>query len=225
MSKNKEYDVNSSMLYEASIRYLVEKSNKRAWLVAFLSIFIAIISISAVALLTPLKTVEPYVIRVNDTTGMVDIITSIKNEDIIQSEALDKYFVATYVKAREGYFYDLLQQDYVRTQILSSPKVSEEYRKIYEGSDSRVERLKNKTEVKIDINSIVLGNSAGMKTATIRFNEEIIDLPSKTSTKAAKIATLSYDYAPKELISEQERLDNPLGFKVLTYRIDAEISK
>ena len=79
--------------------------------------------------------------------------------------------------------------------------------------------------MKIDINSVVLGESNGIKTSTIRFNEESVDVSSKISTKTAKIATLSYDYAPNELITEQERLENPLGFKVLTYRVDIEISR
>ena len=218
-AKKDDYDINSSLTYEASIRYLVAKSNGRAWLVAFISLFIAAISVGAVALL------EPYVIRVNDTTGMVDIVTSVKDEVLTKNEALDKYFIATYVKIREGYYYEILQQDYIKTQILSSPKVAEEYRSVYVGSNGRAERLKNKTEVKIDINSVVLGESNGVKTSTIRFNEESVDVSSKISTKTAKIATLSYDYAPNELITEQERLENPLGFKVLTYRVDIEISR
>lgn len=224
MSKN-NYDPNLSMQYEASIRYLVEKSNKRAWLVAFLSFIVATLSVVAVALLTPLKSVEPYVIRVNDTTGMVDIITSLDKKDITQNEALDKYFVSTYIKTREGYFYDLLQQDYIKTQILSSPKVSDEYVALYTGERARNDVLKNKFEVRIHINSVVLGDSAGMKVATVRFKEETIDLSSKTSTMTSKIATLSYDYSPDEPVNEQERLENPLGFKVLTYRIDTEINK
>ena len=36
------------------------------------------------------------------------------------------------------------------------------------------------------------------------------------------VVTLSYDYF-LEAIREQDRLDNPLGFKVLNYRVDEEI--
>ncbi|ELZ6613470.1 type IV secretion system protein, partial [Campylobacter jejuni] len=97
-------EFNTAIDYEASFRYLIEKSNKRAWLIAFISIFIAIISIIAVVLLTPLKTIEPYVIRVDNTTGMVDILTMLDEKEIKANEALDKYFISTYVKAREGYY-------------------------------------------------------------------------------------------------------------------------
>ena len=104
-------DTKTAISYEASIRYLVEKSNRRAWLIAFLSIFISIISVTAVVFLTPLKSVEPYVIRVDNTTGMVDIITSVNQTEFVSdNEALDKYFTTSYVKIREGYFYNILQQ-------------------------------------------------------------------------------------------------------------------
>lgn len=220
-------DQQTAISYEASIRYLVEKSNRRAWLIAFLSIFISIISVTAVVFLTPLKSVEPYVIRVDNTTGMVDIITSVNQTEFVSdNEALDKYFTTSYVKIREGYFYNILQNDYTTVQIWSSPEVSSDYLKIYEGDNSRVDILKNRTEIDVEINSVTLGNSNGMKMATIRFNQIYKDAKSRTITnKKAKIVTLAYDYSPQTLTNEQERLENPLGFKVLTYRIDDEVER
>lgn len=220
-------DTKTAISYEASIRYLVEKSNRRAWLIAFLSIFISIISVTAVVFLTPLKSVEPYVIRVDNTTGMVDIITSVNQTEFVSdNEALDKYFTTSYVKIREGYFYNILQNDYTTVQIWSSPEVSSDYLKIYEGDNSRVDILKNRTEIDIEINSVTLGNSNGMKMATIRFNQIYKDAKSRTITnKKAKIVTLAYDYSPQSLMTENERLINPLGFKVLTYRVDDEVER
>ena len=220
-------DTKTAISYEASIRYLVEKSNRRAWLIAFLSIFISIISVTAVVFLTPLKSLEPYVIRVDNTTGMVDIITSVNQTEFVSdNEALDKYFTTSYVKIREGYFYNILQNDYTTVQIWSSPEVSSDYLKIYEGDNSRVDILKNRTEIDVEINSVTLGNSNGMKMATIRFNQIYKDAKSRTITnKKAKIVTLAYDYSPQSLMTENERLINPLGFKVLTYRVDDEVER
>lgn len=220
-------DTKTAISYEASIRYLVEKSNRRAWLIAFLSIFLSIISVTAVVFLTPLKSVEPYVIRVDNTTGMVDIITSVNQTEFVSdNEALDKYFTTSYVKIREGYFYNILQNDYTTVQIWSSPEVSSDYLKIYEGDNSRVDILKNRTEIDVEINSVTLGNSNGMKMATIRFNQIYKDAKSRTITnKKAKIVTLAYDYSPQSLMTENERLINPLGFKVLTYRVDDEVER
>lgn len=222
-------DEETALSYVASIRYLVEKSNKRAWLIAIISVIIALASICAIAYMTPLKQSVPYVIRVDNTTGMVDIITSVKDTEFSSNEALDKYFTSLYVKTREGYYYNLLTQDYALTQILSSPQVAQDYVKIYEGANARQEILKNNNEVSIDINSVVLGESADIKTATIRFNATINALNDKGGRSAvqtsAKVATLSYEYSPADLTTEDERLKNPLGFKVTTYRIDDEIRR
>lgn len=225
MSNN---DNETAISYVASIRYLVEKSNKRAWLIAIISAIIAFASIIAVALMTPLKQAIPYVIRVDNTTGMVDIITSVNEAEFTSNEALDKYFTSQYVKIREGYYYNILTQDYTLTQIYSSPQVAQDYVKIYEGANARQEILKANNEVSIDINSVVLSESAGVKTATIRFNATTNFINANSSNEVqtmAKVATLSYEFSPATLTTEDERLKNPLGFKVLTYRIDDEIRR
>ncbi|AGV10805.1 type IV secretion system protein [Campylobacter coli] len=215
-------DFNTAMDYEASFRYLIDKSNKRAWLIAFVSIFIAIISIVAVVLLTPLKTIEPYVIRVDNTTGMVDILTMLDEKEISSNEALDKYFISQYVKAREGYYYELLNQDYLLTQLMSSEKVANEYRAWYEGENARDQILKNSNEVNVQILSIVLGNSNGIKTSTIRAKIITKNLNTRGLSESTKVITLSYDYILAKA-SEENRILNPLGFKVTNYRIDEEI--
>lgn len=217
-------EFNSAIDYEASFRYLIEKSNKRAWLIAFVSIFVSILCLIAVVLLTPLKTIEPYVIRVDNTTGMVDILTTLNEKEIKENEALDKYFISTYVKTREGYYYDLLNQDYLLTQLMSSEKVANEYRAWYEGDNARDQILKNSNEVSVQILSVVLGQSNGIKTSTIRAIITTKNLASKGTTQATKVITLSYDYILAKA-SEENRFLNPLGFKVLTYRIDDEVSK
>lgn len=211
-----------SLDFESSVAYLVQQSNKRAWLVAFVSVFIAILSIIAVLLLTPLKTVEPYVIRVDNVTGMVDIITTLTEEQITQNEALDKYFISSYVKAREGYFYEMLNNDYKFVQLLSSNEVASAYRAIYQGENAKDIKLKNNYQIEVEILSIVLNQSNGVKTSTIRANLKTKNKSQRKKNKQTIVITLAYDYFLGEL-KEESRILNPLGFKVLTYRIDEEI--
>lgn len=222
MENSKELIEEIAKNYEVSLRYLINKSNKRAWLITYVSTFISIISVSAVCLLTPLKSVKPYVIRVNDS-GMVDIVTSLKMKDIEKNEALDKYFIANYIRLREGYYWDLLEQDYIQTQMFSSQKVANDYVKIYTGEVSRDKILGDKFEIEVKIISIVLGESGGVKTATIRFKTIKKDLSNNAiATEKSYVATLSYDYLKLDE-TESQRLNNPLGFQVLTYRLDEEI--
>ncbi|MDY5888138.1 MAG: type IV secretion system protein [Campylobacter sp.] len=191
-------------------------------MVAFFSVIVALASVLAVSFLTPLKTVEPYVIRVDNVTGMVDILTTLNEEKITSNEALDKHFITQYVKAREGYYYDMLNKDYVLVQLLSSPEVASDYRLIYEGENARDAELKNNYQIDPQILSIVLNNSNGVKIATTRLKLKIFNKSTQGIVEKIIVVTLSYDYF-LESIREQDRLDNPLGFKVLNYRVDEEI--
>lgn len=211
-----------SLDFESSMRYMVQKSNQRAWIVAFFSVIVAVLSVIAVCLLTPLKTVEPYVVRVDNTTGMVDIITTINNKSLSMPEAVDKHFINTYVKAREGYYYDVLDKDYVLTQLLSNADVAAEYRSIYEGENARNKKLGNIYKVEVSIISITLEQEA--KSATIRIALSTKKQNEEVSKKNATI-NLNYKYYPTSQMNEKDRLDNPLGFQVTSYRIDEEISQ
>ena len=222
--KTKEQLHSQSFDFETSIHYLIEQSNKRMWLIASVSGLIAILSIIAVLLLTPLKEVEPYVIRVDNVTGAVDIISILNEEQITGNEALDKHFIAQYVKAREGYFYDMLNNDYTLVQLLSTPSVAETYRALYQGDKARDAVLKNFVQIFVDILSIVLTDSNGVKTATIRTNLRTKNRNSGEENISYKVVTLSYEYQIGK-IDERHRLLNPLGFKVLTYRTDEEIRR
>lgn len=213
-----------AMDFESSVKYMIEQSNKKAWLITFISVFITIISIIAVCLLTPLKTVEPYVIRVDNITGMVDIISTLNEKEISSNEALDKYFVSKYIKAREGYYYDMLNQDYILVQLLSSNEVSQAYRKIYEGDNARDLKLGNSTQIEVSIISIVLNESNGVKTATARINLTNKNKNSMAQNTSTQVITLSYEYQVAQ-VDEENRLLNPLGFKVTNYRVDEEIRR
>ena len=153
---------------------------------------------------------------------MVDILTTLNEEKITSNEALDKHFITQYVKAREGYYYDMLNKDYVLVQLLSNPEVASDYRLIYEGENARDVELKNNYQIDPQILSIVLNNSNGVKIATTRLKLKIFNKSTQGIVEKIIVVTLSYDYF-LEAIREQDRLDNPLGFKVINYRVDEEI--
>jgi type IV secretion system protein VirB8 len=211
--------------FEQSVAYMVTVSNKRAWTVAFVSMAAALFLIIILLLLVPLKTVEPYVIRYDSTTGHTDIATMLTEQNLRVDEAVSKYFVSQYVKLRESYYFETLQQDYDLVQLFGSVSVNDEYRMIYSGANSRDVRLGNNAVEKTEIISVVLGQSSGINTATIRikilrYDKKDMKLKPRERNK---IVTLSYEYAPGKSMKEIYRLNNPLGFRVLTYRIDDEV--
>lgn len=54
-----------------------ERSRRLSWFVAVVASAIAAFSRAAVAALTPLKTVEPFMIRVDNATGIIDVVSAL----------------------------------------------------------------------------------------------------------------------------------------------------
>ena len=98
------------------------RSKKLAWTIAAVASGLAVVSIAAVVALAPLKTVEPFVIRVNQTTGAVDVMTGLKgSRDVTYNEAVSKYFLGQYVRAREGYLPPAAEENFRFVSIMSTP--------------------------------------------------------------------------------------------------------
>ena len=218
------FDKSNALDFETSRSYLINKSNKRAWLVAIISLFVTVLLVIAIVVMLPLKRVDVVAVKV-DKNGFVEVVTNLQEQVMKTDEAIDKHFIARYVKTREQYYYNTLNQDYERTQMLSSKLVSDSYIKFMTADKTgRYETLKNKFEIEAEILSIVLNDSNGTKTSTIRVQTKEKDLTTSNIKENIKVITLTYDYLPMKQNSKS-RLENPLGFVINSYRIDEEIKE
>src|SRR3546814_15874605 len=78
------------------------RSKRLAWIVAGVASGLAITGVAAVAMLTPLKTVAPYVITVDKATGASEITASLSGtRAITYTEAVAKYFQIGSTSRRE----------------------------------------------------------------------------------------------------------------------------
>src|SRR3546814_19767841 len=71
--------------------------------------------------LAPRKTVMPYIIRVNQTTGAVDVQTTLTQKPMRYDEAVTKFFLAQYVRARESWLPAAAEENFRAVTILSEP--------------------------------------------------------------------------------------------------------
>jgi len=76
------------------------RSARRAWVIAAVATTVALAAVVAVAALTPMKSVEPFVIRVDNATGVVDVVPVLKGKSA-ESEAVTRYLIPQYVIDRE----------------------------------------------------------------------------------------------------------------------------
>ncbi|WP_392563300.1 type IV secretion system protein [Orbus wheelerorum] len=219
--KNKEKDVFSSAReFEEDKEYLFKRSEKRAWTVAISAIFLLIISWIILLCLLPLKEVTPYVIQVNEKTGIPDVITVTTPIDIRASEALDKYFVNTYIQDRESYTYQTIQQNYTLTQLYSDDKVKAGYLALM-NAENAPDRAMKKGTIAVKVNSIILDDVNATSIATARIVKTYTTERNEIYTKHFVIK-MAFEYLPKQKIQLSYRLDNPLGFQVISYQIVEE---
>ena len=207
---------------------LAKHSAKTAWKVATGFGLIAFVAVVAVIFLTPLKTVEPYLLKVDNKTGHTEIVKPLSDgETVTYGEVLDKYWIKTYTIARNSYEWESIQTNYNTVLMMSSDKVFSTYRKgiTQENKQSPVIVFKNINSVEIKIRSIKFLPTSNdeQKVATVQFSREVKNRegdPAVGYTKTIWEATITFDYTA-EIKTEAEEQLNPLRFNVTSYREDS----
>lgn len=207
--------------FEAARYDLIAQSERKAWLTAKL-LGVSCVSLAlAIAMMMPLKQTQPYVVQVDKSTGLTEILPIANTRDVPVSEVMDKYWLAQYVTARESYDWHLIQTDFDKTRELSVPDVFAPYAAQFGKSGSLDQQLGNSKRIVVELRTIVL---TGQDTATVRFVKKTVDVDTgRELSRNAWIATIGYEYHPEFKLTEARRLVNPFGFKIVSYRVDPEI--
>lgn len=197
------------------------RSRRLAWSAAALATGLAVIATGAVAMLTPLKSTEPFVIRVDRTTGAVDVVRGLSAEDgpVRYDEAVSKYFLGQYVRQREGYLDPAAEDAFRLVSILSAPAEQRRWADLFRGSnpDSPQNLYGRDGEAVISIRAIGFINDG---VANVRFHRTVRQ--AQQTVESDWIATIAFTYT-RAPMSEPDRLRNPLGFQVTSYRADPEV--
>lgn len=197
------------------------RSRRLAWSAAALATGLAVIATGAVAMLTPLKSTEPFVIRVDQATGAVDVMRGLSAEDgpVRYDEAVSKYFLGQYVRQREGYLDPAAEDAFRLVSILSAPAEQRRWADLFRGSnpDSPQNLYGRDGEAIISIRAIGFINDG---VANVRFRRTVRQ--AQQTVESDWIATIAFTYT-RAPMSEPDRLRNPLGFQVTSYRADPEV--
>lgn len=198
-----------------------QASRRAAWAVAASACAVALACAAALAALTPLKTVEPFVVRVDRTTGAVDVMTALKDEQgLTYDEAVTKHFLAQYVRAREGWLAPAANADFAQVAIMSSLGEQQRWAALSDaGNPESPQNLYGPdTQAAIEIRAI---SFVGDQVASVRFHRRVIR-PGQV-TLSDWVATIAFRYT-RAPMAEADRLRNPLGFQVTSYRADPEVT-
>lgn len=199
------------------------QSERRAWIIAGCASVIACLAVASVALLTPLKTVEPFIVKVDHNTGESDVVTLLNQKTLGYNEVIDKYFLARYVNYREEFSDATAFPNYEAVSIMSDQNVARAYyEQIRPENPKAPVRVYGETGmVDVSVNSVVF---MGTGVAQVRFTRRERLRNSDPWTETHWIATVTYNYVNPPTL-EKARLVNPVGFRVNEYRLDPETVK
>jgi type IV secretion system protein VirB8 len=198
-----------------------ERSKRLAWIVAAGAAALAIAAVCAVVALAPLKSVEPFVVRVDRATGGVDVMTGLKGRaDLTYDEAVSKYFLGQYVRSREGWLPIAAEDNFRQVSIMSTPGEQQLWANAFRPTNpqSPLGVYGQQAVVDVEIRAISFLNP---HVASVRFHKTV-RRPDQV-TGSDWVATVSFTYTKAPML-ESDRLKNPLGFQVATYRADPEVA-
>lgn len=201
----------------------VLRSRKNAWIVAGLAAFLGFVAliVLAVHMKESSRPVPPFILRVDNTTGAVDAVSVMKEHQDSYGEVVDQYWLNQYVLHRENYDYQTIQTDYDATGLMSTSDVAADYRKVFEGDQARDKMLADKARILVKLESVPVINTTN-STAVARFTTVVHWRNNRPDEVHHWIATIAYAYVDAAM-KPQDRLINPLGFQVTSYRVDPEL--
>ncbi|KRG72067.1 virB8 family protein [Pseudoxanthomonas dokdonensis] len=222
--------VGKAVDYETSLASQARRSERLAWRVAAAALVTTLLLAAGYIVVMPLKEKVPFLVLADAYTGTATI-ARLRENTVSASEAINRANVATFIRARESYDWTLIgTRDWNTVFTMAEPQVSASYRALYSSRNPNgpLQVYGKGRSIRIKILSLQLfgGDPAkGPSGATVRFQRNMFDKASGTSRfMDNKIATVEYSYKANLEMSEEDRLLNPLGFRVSGYRVDSDYS-
>lgn len=219
ISLSEQAFLNAARYFEKNMA--ASEKTKAKWAIRLCYVFgvMTTASIIAVACMAPLKTVEPYLIRVDNNSGYTEIVkplSQVKSTEQID----DEYWLAAYVGFRESYNFSANAAMYHMVELMSHDETFAEYKNFQLSSKGYLSVLGTNRQIRTEINNIdFLKRGDGAGTAQVRITKTVLDhngVPDPQLKPATWIATVTFDYKnPVKKAGEQ--WENPHNFGVLDY--------
>lgn len=206
------------------------RHQRNSWAkVAVGSIIAALMSLSCLIAILPLKETEAFVVMVDKTTGEAEKLVQVRPASLDQQDAVRQAELVSYVVDRETYdpadnpvrIPDVLRRstgDAAETLKQLWTSGSPQYPPTVYGQD---------VHVRVVVKSISFSpatTSGAPELARVRLTK-IREQTGQETADRTFVATVGFLFQPKERAKLEDVWKNPLGFNVLTYRIDAETAQ
>lgn len=217
--------------YETSIADLARRGERRAWWVAAVASMLALLLGAGYLRVMPLKERVPFLVMADASSGNATVARldeDFRHRSLTASEAIARANVAGFISLRESYDVAMMNlRDWRAVHAMSAPEVGKEYAALHaaNNADSPFNTWGRGRAIRVRILSIQLldGPDGAPGGATVRFQRSVYDKASgATRPLDSRIATLGFTYNLALRMDEPDRLENPLGFQVTSYRVDTD---
>ena len=220
--------------WEVDRELLLAKSERRAWLVGAAAVAVAVLAIGTDFARGVLRQTVPIPIVVDKMTGETSVQLPLSASTVPVDDAIDKHFAVQFVTAREEYDWSWLNRDYNTVARMAAPEVFAPYAGLFNGQKGQniTDRLSDRIQWRVSIVGVRFPPMApGGSTPNVRereayvtFDRQAYDVHERANAAPAQrfVASLRFEYRPKLVQTDAERIENPLGFLVSAYRVDAE---
>jgi type IV secretion system protein VirB8 len=180
---------------------------------------------AALIQLTPLKRTEPYLVRVDNTSGVVDVVPVYAGKATLP-EAVSRYFLTHYVTVCERFAFATAESDYEECGAFHTPARNRYWSTLWARTNpaSPLNLYRDGSIVRAEVSAVSfferasgLSDLAQVRYAKIR----------KISGGAAEevthwISTIQYTFA-EPAADPKVRRWNPLAFKVIEFHTEPEV--
>lgn len=195
-----------------------------AWRVAAAGWLSTVASAVALSLLMPLQRVEPYLIRVDNSTGVVDVVPVYTGHARL-GEAVTRYFLTHYITVCEQFDYSMAESDYEECAAFNSARLNQvmyaQWNRANPSSPLNVHKDGSMATVRIESVSFFKRASGASDLAQVRYARVEQQGEGAPGRITHWIASIEYRYG-KPPDDARTRSWNPLGFEVLDLGIEPE---
>jgi type IV secretion system protein VirB8 len=201
------------------------RSARVAWCVAGAGWICAMTGSASVLVMMPLKQVEPFVVRVDNSTGIVDVVpiyVGTANTD----QTVTRYFLTHYITICERFNLATAESDYEECGAFHSARRNQAWSALWNrnnpNSPLNVHKDGGTVRAQVESVSFFQRGSGIADLAQVRYVKAEKQGPDEAERLTHWIATLQYAYtAPSK--DPRIRRWNPLGFKVVELVAEPEV--
>jgi type IV secretion system protein VirB8 len=179
---------------------------------------------AAIVVMMPLKRVEPYVIRDDNTTGIVDVVPEYDGH-AQPSEVVTRYLLTHYVSVCQRFNFATAENDYTECGAFHSAQRNQLWFAQWKRSnpDSPLNLYKDGTMVQATVSSVTFLKEADREPglAQVRYLRRIQPSGDAAEQISHWIASIRYQYLQPAKDPRQRTL-NPLGFRIVDFRVEQE---